>query len=85
MIAIRDAGGPRALFLLMLTVIVSDTRSTTPGRAFGRRPLAPAISPKKTVEGAIGGFVFGTGALRRRRRAGGCRAVPIAAARRCSA
>src|SRR5207249_5341492 len=28
-------------------------------RAFGRRPLAGRISPKKTLEGAIGGFLFG--------------------------
>ncbi len=60
LIAIRDMRGPRALFLLMLTVMVSDTAQYYSGRAFGRRPLAPTISPKKTVEGAVGGFVFGT-------------------------
>ncbi len=60
LIAIRDMRGPRALFLLMLTVMVSDTAQYYTGRAFGRRPLAPTISPKKTVEGAAGGFVFGT-------------------------
>ena len=30
------------------------------GRLLGRRPLAPAISPKKTIEGAVGGVIFGT-------------------------
>lgn len=59
MIAIREAG-PEPLFLLMLTIIVSDTAQYYTGRLAGRRPLAPAISPKKTVEGALGGFVFGT-------------------------
>jgi len=59
MVAIRETGGPLVLFLLMLTVIVSDTSQYYAGRAFGRRPLAPAISPKKTIEGAIGGFVAG--------------------------
>jgi phosphatidate cytidylyltransferase len=60
LVAVRGFAGPRALFLLMLTVMVSDTAQYYSGRAFGRRPLAPAISPKKTVEGAAGGFVFGT-------------------------
>ena len=59
MIAVREAHGREALFLLMLTVFVSDTAQYYSGRAFGRRPLAPRISPKKTVEGAIGGFLFG--------------------------
>jgi phosphatidate cytidylyltransferase len=51
--------GREALSLLMLTVIASDTAQYYTGRLFGRRPLSPVISPKKTVEGAIGGFVFG--------------------------
>jgi phosphatidate cytidylyltransferase len=60
MVAIREGRGPAALFLLMLTVIVSDSAQYFVGRALGRRPLAPRVSPKKTVEGALGGFVFGT-------------------------
>jgi phosphatidate cytidylyltransferase len=59
MIAIRETRGPEALFLLMLTIVVSDTGQYYSGRTFGRRLLAPAISPKKTVEGAVGGFLFG--------------------------
>ena len=59
-VAIRESAGPAPLFLLMLTVIVSDTAQYYTGRLAGRRLLAPTISPKKTVEGAVGGFVFGT-------------------------
>jgi phosphatidate cytidylyltransferase len=53
-------GGWRATILLIGTIVVSDSAQYYTGRAFGRRPLAPEISPKKTVEGAIGGVVFGT-------------------------
>jgi phosphatidate cytidylyltransferase len=60
MIGIRVLAGPRGLFLLLLTVIVSDSMQYYSGRLFGRTPLAPLVSPKKTVEGAIGGFLFGT-------------------------
>jgi len=59
LIALRAMHGREALFLLMLTVIVSDTAQYYTGRMFGRRPLAPAISPKKTIEGAVGGFAIG--------------------------
>jgi phosphatidate cytidylyltransferase len=51
--------GPKATLLLIATIAVSDTAQYYSGRAFGRRPLAPAISPKKTVEGAIGGVICG--------------------------
>ncbi len=60
MLALRTLPGREALFLLMLTVMVSDTAQYYSGRAFGKRLLAPAISPKKTIEGAVGGFVVGT-------------------------
>jgi phosphatidate cytidylyltransferase len=59
LIVIRDAGGPEGLFLLMLTIVVSDTAQYYSGRALGRRPLARRVSPKKTVEGAVGGLIFG--------------------------
>ena len=63
-----DFAGPfgdgRVVVLLLLAVIViSDSAQYYTGRALGRRPLAPTISPKKTVEGAIGGVVFGTLAM----------------------
>jgi phosphatidate cytidylyltransferase len=59
MVAVRQSHGAAALFLLVLTIIVSDTAQYFTGRFFGRRPLAPAISPKKTIEGAVGGFIAG--------------------------
>ena len=60
LVEIRERAGAAPLFLLMLTVIVSDTAQYYTGRLLGRRPLAPVLSPKKTVEGALGGLVFGT-------------------------
>jgi phosphatidate cytidylyltransferase len=57
--AVQALGGARATLLLLGTIVVSDSGQYYTGRAFGRRPLAPAISPKKTVEGAVGGLVLG--------------------------
>ena len=58
--AVRTIGGREALLLLMGTIVVSDSAQYYTGRALGRRPLAPAISPKKTVEGAFGGMAIAT-------------------------
>jgi phosphatidate cytidylyltransferase len=60
LIAIREIRGREALALLMLTIIVSDTAQYYSGRMLGRRLMAPIISPKKTIAGAVGGFVFGS-------------------------
>ena len=56
-------GGRDAILLLIVTIIASDSAQYYTGRALGRRRLAPAISPSKTVEGAIGGLVLGTAAM----------------------
>ena len=55
--AVHAVGGRMAALLLIATVVVSDSSQYYVGRALGRRPLAPTISPKKTIEGAIGGVV----------------------------
>lgn len=63
LIAVRWQHGREAALLLLVIVIVSDTAQYYSGRLVGRRPLAPALSPKKTVEGAMGGLVAGSAAL----------------------
>ena len=57
------ADGRLVVLLLLVVIVVSDSAQYYTGRAFGRRPLSPTISPKKTVEGAVGGVIFGTLAM----------------------
>lgn len=57
LVAIAAVAGREAVLLLIGTVAVSDTAQYYAGRTFGRHPLAPRRSPKKTIEGAIGGFI----------------------------
>ncbi len=49
--------GWEALLLTYGVVFICDTGAYGAGRAFGRHPLWPRISPRKTWEGAIGGLV----------------------------
>ncbi len=42
----------------VLAIIATDVGGYVFGSLWGRRPLAPRISPKKTLEGAIGGQVL---------------------------
>jgi phosphatidate cytidylyltransferase len=50
--------GMLALISLIATVKMSDTGQYFAGRLFGRHKLAPRVSPGKTWEGLVGGFVF---------------------------
>jgi phosphatidate cytidylyltransferase len=51
--------GPARILLLMAIVMAADTLAFFAGSLFGRHKLAPAISPGKTVEGAVGGLLGG--------------------------
>jgi phosphatidate cytidylyltransferase len=57
-VALHALAGREAVLLLLATIIVSDSAQYFTGRLLGRHKLSPAISPKKTVEGALGGFVL---------------------------
>jgi len=59
LVALHGQAGWKGTFLILATVVVSDSAQYYTGRALGRRPLAPSISPKKTVEGALGGIIAG--------------------------
>ena len=49
--------GPVLLLFAMVIVWVSDTAAYFVGRSIGRHALAPHLSPKKTWEGTIAGFL----------------------------
>jgi len=67
LILLRDAGvagdgGPAGVFLVFALTWCCDTGAYTVGRLFGRRRPWPELSPKKSLEGALGGFVAAVGA-----------------------
>lgn len=51
--------GAGRVFCLMITVVASDVGGYAVGVLFGKHPMVPAISPKKSWEGFVGSLVFG--------------------------
>ena len=66
-IYIRDLHGaqPGGFYLLLAlgAAWLSDTSAYFVGTFLGKHKLAPKVSPKKTIEGTIGGLVLSTGLL----------------------
>jgi len=58
-----EIDGLEWVLVVILGTFATDTAAYFTGKAIGRRPLAPRISPGKTWEGAIGGLLFGTGTV----------------------
>ena len=57
-----SANGPLMILFALMIVWSADIGAFFVGRKFGRRPLAPRVSPKKTWEGVGGGVVLATAA-----------------------
>ncbi|MCY4010348.1 MAG: phosphatidate cytidylyltransferase [Anaerolineaceae bacterium] len=62
MLHLREAGNSDAFWLILVLVLTwaTDSFSYLAGRVFGNRLLAPRISPKKTIEGVLGGWLGGS-------------------------
>jgi phosphatidate cytidylyltransferase len=61
-VLLRDlpAHGAGLLVDVLVGTFVADTAAYATGRMFGSHKIAPSISPNKTIEGLIGGFLIGT-------------------------
>jgi len=54
---LRLPSGRRWIFLVLAVIFTGDTGAFYAGRFWGRHRLAPVLSPKKTIEGAVGGLM----------------------------
>lgn len=59
-VLIADSTYASLVWMVFITAWATDTSAYFTGVFFGRTKLCPAISPKKTVEGAIGGIIGST-------------------------
>ncbi|WP_294579267.1 phosphatidate cytidylyltransferase [uncultured Thomasclavelia sp.] len=60
LLVLRETYGFQYVILLALATYGSDTGAYFSGVFFGKHKLIPRLSPKKTIEGSIGGIILGT-------------------------
>lgn len=60
LLVLRLSYGWEYILLLALATFGSDTGAYFTGMAIGKHKLIPRLSPKKTIEGSIGGIVLGS-------------------------
>ncbi|MES9833145.1 MAG: phosphatidate cytidylyltransferase [Candidatus Thiodiazotropha sp. DIVDIV] len=53
----NPAGGAGLLFFLVFLTQFNDVAQFTWGKLFGKHPVVPKVSPKKTIEGLLGGVL----------------------------
>ena len=70
MLMLAEPDGPWRILVFVLCAVASDIGGFVAGVLFGRHPMAPSVSPKKSWEGMAGSVVLGA--------ATGAVAVPLA-------
>jgi phosphatidate cytidylyltransferase len=59
MIPYKDDAFAKLLIMgIFILIWVNDSFAYLVGKSLGKRKLFPAVSPKKTIEGTLGGFIF---------------------------
>jgi len=58
MLMLAEPNGPFRVFTFIALAVANDVGGYIMGSQFGRHPLAPSVSPKKSWEGLVGSLVF---------------------------
>jgi len=54
----KNGYNPKILISILILIWANDTFAYVVGKSIGKNKLFPSVSPKKTIEGFIGGIVF---------------------------
>lgn len=58
MLMLSEPNGPRRVLLFIVLAVANDVGGFAAGSLFGRHPMAPSVSPKKSWEGFFGSLIL---------------------------